>query len=70
MSSQELIQAIKNLQSKELQHFLSQILSDKTIMEEIERMGYLKLTEKAFEFWHDPREDRYQDYARTSQKKD
>jgi len=30
----------------------------------MERWGYLKLTEKVFEFWNDPREDIYQNYAR------
>ncbi|NIR51126.1 hypothetical protein GWN75_22285 [candidate division KSB1 bacterium] len=41
-------------------------MTDTEILEEIERIGYLRLTEKAFEFWGDPREDVYQDYVRSN----
>lgn len=41
-----------------------QFFSDVELVGEMERWGYLKLTEKAFEFWNGPREDIYQDYAR------
>ncbi|MCI0695608.1 hypothetical protein L0337_26835 [candidate division KSB1 bacterium] len=64
MSTGNLVAEIKALPTAELQHFLSQLLAEKNILEEIERLGYLKLTERAFEFWNDPRENIYQDYAR------
>jgi len=64
MSTIALIEEIKTLPNAELQSFLSQFFSDKELVGEMERWGYLKLTEKAFEFWNDPREDIYQDYAR------
>lgn len=65
MSTQELYKEVKNLGEKDLWLFLSRLLSDDEIIQEIERLGYLKLTEEAFEFWNDPREDVYQDYARS-----
>lgn len=65
MSTQELYKEIKNLGEKELWLFLTRLLSDDEIIQEIERLGYLKLSEEAFEFWNDPREDVYQDYARS-----
>jgi len=64
MSTIALIEEIKTLPNAELQRFLSQFFSDAELVGEMERWGYLKLTEKAFEFWNDPREDIYQDYAR------
>jgi hypothetical protein len=64
MSTGKLVAEIKALPPAELQHFLSQLLTEKDIIEEIERLGYLRLTEKAFEFWNDPRENIYQDYVR------
>ena len=69
MSSQQLIKEVKALSAAELQYFLTQLLHDKELLEEIERLGYLRLTEKAFEFWNDPREDIYQDYARATAEK-
>ncbi len=66
MSTGKLVAEIKALPSAELQHFLSQLLAEKGILEEIEQLGYLKLTEKAFDFWNDPRENIYQDYARVN----
>jgi hypothetical protein len=59
-----LLKEIKSLPHAELQRFLAQFFSDEELIGEMERWGYLKLTEKAFEFWNDPREDIYQDYAR------
>ena len=56
-----LIEEIKTLPNTELQRFLVQFFNDAELVGE---MGYLKLTEKAFEFWNDPRDDIYQDYAR------
>ncbi|NIR72070.1 hypothetical protein GWO43_21195 [candidate division KSB1 bacterium] len=50
----------------ELHKLLEELLTDTEILEEIERIGYLRLTEKAFEFWGDPREDVYQDYVRSN----
>ncbi|MGH7453066.1 MAG: hypothetical protein ACRENG_17080 [bacterium] len=41
-----------------------QLPAKKDILEEIERLGYLRLPEKVFEFWNDPRENIYQDDAR------
>ena len=64
MSTQELIEEVKSLREEDLHFFLSLILSDQRVLQELEKMGCLKLTEKAFEFWNDPREDVYQDYAR------
>jgi hypothetical protein len=68
MSTGNLVAEIKALPPADLQHFLSQLLAEKDILAEIERLGYLRLTEKAFEFWNDPREDIYQDYARLTAK--
>jgi hypothetical protein len=65
MSTAELLDNIKKLPERELQRFLMELLQDSDISQELERLGYLRLTEKAFEFWNDPREDVYQDYART-----
>lgn len=59
-----MIEEIKTLPNTELQRFLSQFFNYEELVGEMERWGYLKLTEKAFEFWNDPREDIYQDYAR------
>jgi hypothetical protein len=64
MSTIALLNEIKTLPHAELQRFLAQFFSDEELVGEMERWGYLKLTEKAFEFWNDPREDIYQDYAR------
>lgn len=64
MSTIALLKEIKTLPNAELQNFLAQFFSDEELLGEMERWGYLKLTEKAFEFWNDPREDIYQDYAR------
>lgn len=64
MSTIALIKAIKTLPNAELQKFLAQFFGDTELVREMERWGYLKLAEKAFEFWNDPREDIYQDYAR------
>lgn len=64
MLTGNLVAEIKALPTAELQNFLSQLLAEKDILDEIERLGYLRLTEKAFEFWNDPRENIYQDYAR------
>lgn len=64
MSTTEIIKKIKSLPQEELHVFLTQLLQDEEISEELERLGYLRLTEKAFEFWNDPREDVYQDYVR------
>lgn len=63
MSTIALIEEIKTLPNTELQSFLSKFFNDKELLAEMERFGYLRLTEKAFEFWNDPREDIYQDYA-------
>ena len=62
MSTSELIEEIKTLSEQELQDFFSKLLSDSKLKEELERIGYLKLTENSFGFWNDPREDIYQDY--------
>lgn len=64
MSTIALIDEIKTLPNAELQRFLVQFFSDTELVAEMERWGYLKLTEKAFEFWNDSREDIYQDYTR------
>jgi hypothetical protein len=64
MSTEQIIKEIKSLSNHELQTLLSQLLSDNHIIEEMERLGYLRLSERSFQFWNDPREDVYQDYAR------
>lgn len=66
MSAAELIEEIKSLPKEELHKLLEKMLTDTKIVEEIERLSYLHLTEKAFEFWNDPREDIYQDCARST----
>ena len=64
MSTTELLKEIKSLPEIELQAFLTKLLMDMELKEEIERLCFLKLTEQAFDFWNDPREDVYQDYSR------
>lgn len=66
MSTQELYKEIKNLEEKDLWLFLARLLSDDEIIQEIERLGYLKLSEEAFEFWNDPREEVYKVVERFS----
>ena len=63
MSSVELLKEVKSLPQSELQTFLEKLLCDDELRQEIERLGYLSLTEKSFGFWNDPREDIYQDYV-------
>ncbi len=67
MSAFELIKEIKALPPDELQRFLETFLNDQEIVAELERLGLLTLTEKAFDFWNDPREDIYQDYLKRDQ---
>ncbi len=67
MSTADLIKEIKALSETELEKFLTELLSVEELQAEIEQAGYLRLTEKAFDFWNDPREDVYQDYARKNQ---
>ena len=63
MSSVELLKEVKSLAQPELQRFLEKLFCDDELRQEIERLGYLKLTEKSFGFWNDPREDIYEDYV-------
>lgn len=70
MSTQELLEEIKKLPDDDLQILLSHIFADEKILQEVERMGYLRLAERALEFWNDPREDQYQDYARPISQED
>jgi len=65
MSAETLIKEVKALPVTEKERFLSYLFSDQEVSEEIERLGLLKLSEKAFDFWNDPREDVYQDYTRS-----
>ena len=65
MSTDQLLKEIKALPEEDLQRFLNRLFTDRKIIDDIEHFGYLKLTEKSLEFWNDPREDIYQDYART-----
>jgi len=65
LSTDQLLKEIKALPEEDLQHFLNRFFTDRKIIDDIEHFGYLKLTEKSLEFWNDPREDIYQDYART-----
>jgi hypothetical protein len=60
MSTAELLDNIKKLSEHELQGVLTQLLQDSEVSQEIEKLGYLRLTEKALEFWNDRREDTYQ----------
>jgi hypothetical protein len=69
MSTDQLINEIRTLSDSELQELLTRLFREDHIREEIERLGYLKLTEEAFAFWNDPREDIYQDYARNTREK-
>ena len=69
MSSEQIMKEIKSLSDHELQKLLSKLLSDNHIIEEVERLGYLRLSEKSFQFWNDPREDVYQDYARRKKRR-
>ncbi|RMG23879.1 MAG: hypothetical protein D6732_24335 [Methanobacteriota archaeon] len=62
MSVQEIIQEIKKLPQKEQELLLSHFFSDEELVRELERLGFLKLSENSFAFWNDPREDIYQDY--------
>ncbi|MFQ5822537.1 MAG: hypothetical protein ACE5JB_00595 [bacterium] len=40
-------------ENDQLHNLLAQLLMDTEILEEIARLGYLRLTEKAFGFWND-----------------
>jgi hypothetical protein len=64
MSADQLIKEIKALSEDELLIFLNRLFADKKMIEEIENLNYLKLTEKSFDFWNDTRENVYQDYSR------
>ncbi|MBI4546407.1 MAG: hypothetical protein HY707_00390 [Ignavibacteriae bacterium] len=64
MSTEELIEAIRSLPERERESFLYRLLLEAETMDEIQRLGYLSLVDRAFDFWNDPREDVYQDYAR------
>ncbi len=62
MSVDAIIREIKSLPAKEKHYLVSLLFKDSDILQEVERLGFLKLSEKSFEFWNDPREDIYQDY--------
>ncbi len=62
MSIQEIIQEIKRLPQKELELLFAHFFSDEELLRELERLGFLKLSENAFSFWNDPREVIYQDF--------
>lgn len=64
MSVQELYQEFISLPERAREDLLLKILLEPGIAEEFERFGYLRLTERSFDFWNDPREDIYQDYAK------
>lgn len=66
MTVNTLLQNIKQLSTADKQTFLSLLFQDNDIIAEIERMGYLKLSEKSFAFWNDSREDIYQDYIKNT----
>ncbi len=63
MSVQELYKEIQSLSEREREDLLMKILHEPGIYEEFDRAGYLRLSERAFDFWNDSREDVYQDYA-------
>ena len=65
MSTDHLLKEIKSLPEADLQVLLNRFFAERKIFEEIEHLGYLKLSENSFEFWNDPREDIYQDYAKS-----
>jgi hypothetical protein len=65
VSTDQLLKEIKALPESDLQVLLNRLFTDHKILEELENFGYVKLSEKSFEFWNDPREDIYQDYAKT-----
>ncbi len=62
MSVQEIIREIKKLPRRELELLLTHFFSDEELIMELERLGFLKLSENSFSFWNDPREDVYQDF--------
>ncbi len=64
MSIQELYEEIRALPERKREELLKKVLQDPEISGELERLGYLRLTERSFDFWNDPREDIYQDYAK------
>ncbi len=64
MSIQELFREIQSLSEREREDLLLRILLEPKITEELDRIGYLRLTERALDFWNDPREDIYQDYVK------
>ena len=68
MQSNQIIDEIKSLSGQELENLLVKLFSDADIKDQLERLGYLSLTEKAFEFWNDPKEDIYQDYQNSRSK--
>ncbi len=63
MSVQELYDEIRSLPEREREDLLMKILLEPGLYEEFDRVGYLRLSERAFDFWNDSREDVYQDYA-------
>jgi hypothetical protein len=65
VSIQELYREIRSLSERDREQLLLRLLVEPAISDEIERLGYLRLTERAFDFWNDPREDLYQDFARS-----
>ncbi len=64
MSIQELYREIQLLSERDREDLLSKILLEPRISEEFDRLAYLRISERAFDFWNDPREDVYQDYAK------
>lgn len=64
MSIQELYKEIQLLSERDREDLLSKILLEPRISEEFDRSAYLRISERAFDFWNDPREDVYQDYAK------
>ena len=64
MSTEELIEAIRSLPERERESFLHRLLLETETMDEIQRLGYMRLIDRSFDFWNDPLEDVYQDYAR------
>ncbi|MBI3193328.1 MAG: hypothetical protein HYZ34_02545 [Ignavibacteriae bacterium] len=63
MSAIQLFQKIKALPVEERDSLFCKILLDPAIEEELERIAYLRLAERSFDFWNDPREDIYQEYS-------
>ncbi len=64
MSIQELYREIQLLSERDREDLLSKILLEPRISEEFDRLAYLRIAERAFDFWNDPREDVYQGYAK------